>query len=52
MLHDESTFLKREGKKKTNYILFAYLEVMDVAMILLHEMKEADPRIMSQSHST
>lgn len=41
--------LKGKGKKP-NYILFAYLEVMDLPMILVHEMKDADSRIMSQSH--
>lgn len=50
-LNDEHTSLKGEGKKP-NYILFAYLDVMDLPMILVHEMKDADSRIMSQSHPT
>lgn len=44
-----STSLKGEGEIP-NYIFFAYLELMDLSMILVHEMKDADSRIMSQSH--
>lgn len=47
----ESTSLKGEGKKP-NYILLAYLELMNLSMVLVHEMKDADSRIMSQSHPT